>query len=174
MSERREKGMGNIYQRENGQWVGRLDIGRNYNGRRKMKYFSGKTKADVKRKIREYNRATGVIEVEKTTVEEYALNWLVKYKSQTMKESSFDRLEVTIKHQIIPNIGMIRMQQLSSDDIQAMLNKLRADGMSYSTIKKAYDCVKVLTYRATVEGLLLKDPMLLIEMPKKSSFKKKR
>ena len=65
MGERREKGMGNIYQRENGQWGGRLDIGRDYNVRRKMKYFSGRTKADIKRKIREYNRAAGVIESEK-------------------------------------------------------------------------------------------------------------
>lgn len=173
MSSRREKGTGNIYQRENGTWVGRVTIGRKSDGTRKIKYFSGKTESEVKKKIREYNKAVNHCEAEKITVEEYAWNWLKRYKASAIRGSSYDRLENTIKHQVCPQIGSIQIQQLSSDDIQNMLNDLRTAGYAYSTIKKAFDCIKTLTYRATVEGILSKDPMLLIEMPKKSSFVQK-
>ena len=53
---RREKGTGSIYQRENGTWVGVLREISLVTGKPKSKYFSGKTEAEVKRKIREYNR----------------------------------------------------------------------------------------------------------------------
>lgn len=65
MSSRREKGTGNVYQRENGSWVGRVDIGRKSDGSRKIKYFSGKTEAQVRKKIREYNKLSNNYEPEK-------------------------------------------------------------------------------------------------------------
>ena len=37
MSSRREKGTGNVYQRENGTWGGRVNIGRKSDGSRKIK-----------------------------------------------------------------------------------------------------------------------------------------
>lgn len=173
MGNRREKGTGNIYKRENGKWVGRITIGRKPDGSPRIKYFSGKSEAEVKRKIREYNKMNGEVETNKITVEEYAVNWLHRYKAQTIRGSSYDRLENTIKYQIAPHIGMLQLQQLEPDDIQDMLNELRGEGLSYSTIKKAYDCIKVLTRRAVIEEILPKDPMLLIEMPKKATFEQK-
>lgn len=50
---RREKGTGTLWKKENGTWMGRVDNGRNAEGKRKYKNFSGKTEAEVKRKIRE-------------------------------------------------------------------------------------------------------------------------
>ena len=46
---RREKGTGTLWKKENGTWMGRVDIGRNAEGKRKYKNFSGKTEAEVKR-----------------------------------------------------------------------------------------------------------------------------
>lgn len=54
--QRREKGTGTIVQRESGTWSGRVSIGCGFDGKIKYKYFSGKTEAEVKRKIREYNK----------------------------------------------------------------------------------------------------------------------
>ena len=54
--ERREKGTGTIWKKDNGTWMGRISIGTNSEGKRKFKSFSGKTEAEVKRKIREYNK----------------------------------------------------------------------------------------------------------------------
>lgn len=54
--QRREKGTGTIIKTETG-YKGKIDIGRGTDGKRKFKCFSGKTEAEVKRKIREYNKS---------------------------------------------------------------------------------------------------------------------
>ena len=73
---RREKGTGTLWKKENGTWMGRVDIGRNAEGKRKYKNFSGKTEAEVKRKIREYNKSGKHIDENKITVGAYIQNWL--------------------------------------------------------------------------------------------------
>lgn len=160
---RREKGTGTIWQKDNGTWMGRVDIGRGSDGKRKFKNFSGKTETEVKRKIREYNKTGDNIETNKISVGSYVQNWLRTYKMGTIKLSSYDALEKTIKNYIIPNIGMIQLQQLTSDDVQALLNKLKnEDGYSYSTVKKVHDCLNAVLLYATIKKDITDNPMLLI------------
>ncbi len=172
-STRREKGTGNIYQRDNGKWVGRLNIGLTPEGKPKVKCFSGKTEAEVKRKIREYNSNATPVDVSKISVGTYFKQWLLIYKKDTLKPSSYDRLENTIIHQIIPNIGCIQLQQLTSDDIQKLLSKLKSDGLSHSSIKKVYDCINAVLRHATIKDDIQKNPMLLVNMPEKKLFDNK-
>ena len=49
--QRREKGTGTVYRRDNGTWVGRMNLGRGEDGKIKYKCVSGKSEAEVKRKI---------------------------------------------------------------------------------------------------------------------------
>lgn len=170
---RREKGTGNIYQRSNGTWVGRLNIGTKSDGKPKIKCFSGKTEAEVKRKIREYNKSELGVEKSKISVETYFKNWLKVYKKDYLKSSSYDRLENTIIHQIVPDIGTIQLWQLSSDDIQKLLSKLKAEGYSYSIVKKAHDCLGAVLKHALINGDIDKNPMLLIKPPEKKNFPQK-
>lgn len=74
------------------------------------------------------------------TVEEYIKNWLYNVKANTLKPSSFDRKEQVINYQIVPYIGSISVQALTTDDIQTMVNELKKR-YSYSTVKKAYECI---------------------------------
>lgn len=174
MAGRRDNGAGYIFKRPDGKgWRGRIVEGRNSNGKVKYKYFSGKTEAEVKKKIREYHKS-GDIELERKTVTvgEYIENWLHTYKKGTLKPSSYDRLENTINHQVIPFLGDIQLQALSSDDIQTMITALQADGKSYSTIKKAYDCVNAVLTHAVIADDIIKNPMLLVKMPEKKLFEK--
>ena len=57
MAQKRDNGTGTIYQRANKIWVGKIYLGVDETGKEKFKYFSGKTEADVKKKIREYNQS---------------------------------------------------------------------------------------------------------------------
>lgn len=41
----------------------------------------------------------------------YIENWLYNIKYGTIKNSSFDRLEATFKDPILPEMGMIRLEQ---------------------------------------------------------------
>ncbi len=172
-SERREKGTGTIYEREPGKWMGKIIIGTTAEGKPKAKYFSGKTEAEVKRKIREYNKAGSKEVATKVTLGTYLLEWLKTYKLNSIKRSSYDALEGTAKNHIIPNLGMIQLGALTGDDIQKLLNKMKADGYSHSTVKKAHDCLNAVLKHALIKEDIVKNPMLQVIMPAASLFPQK-
>ena len=59
---RSEKGTGNVYQNSDDTWFGRITVGKEADGRPKIKYFSGKTEAEVKRKIRDFNKSNELVD----------------------------------------------------------------------------------------------------------------
>lgn len=170
---KRDNGTGTIYPRKNGSWVGKIYLGRDETGKEKFKYLSGKTEGEVKRKIREYNQAGTKIEVKKVSLQEYLYNWLKTFKRGTIKDSSYDTLEKTVRNQIVPYIGLIHLQQITSADIQNLLNDLKEKGYSYSTVKKAHDCLNEMFEHATIADDISKNPMLLVNMLAQSEFEKK-
>lgn len=142
--QRRDYGSGSISQRKDGTWTARMLIGTNEAGKPRVKAFYGKSEREVKKKMKEFEKELhkndGTV-VQKNTVESYMRNWLHSVKSNELKPKSFDRLEQTIVYQIIPHIGNLQIAAIQADDVQKMLNTLKVEGKSYSTIKKAYDAV---------------------------------
>lgn len=170
---RREKGTGTVYQRDNGSWVGRVTIGKTPDGKIKTKSFSGKTEAEVKKKIREFCKTDYKEEKKSVSLQTYITNWLTNYKRTSLKPSSYDRLEITINTHIIPALGMIPINQVTSDDIQALITKLKQDNKSHSSVKKVYDALNAVMRHATIHDDIVKNPMLLVAMPEKSLFEQK-
>ena len=138
--QRRDYGSGSISQRKDGTWTARMIIGTNEAGNPRIKAFYGKSEREVKKKMKEFEKELhkndGTV-VQKNTVETYMRNWLYSVKSNELKPKSFDRLERTIVYQVIPHIGNLQIAAIQADDVQKMLNTLKAEGKSYSTIKKA-------------------------------------
>ena len=130
--QRRENGMGTIYQRDNGTWVGRIKE-KGKDGKIKYKCFSGKSQAEVKRKIREYNKQSDAVDPTEVSLETYMTDWLLNAKKGKIKDSSYDRLENTAKHQVIPIIGDMYLSEITTEDIDSMLNSLKENGLSYSS-----------------------------------------
>lgn len=170
---KRDNGTGTIYQRSNGGWVGKIYLGRDDSGKEKFKYLSGKTEGEVKRKIREYNQSGEKIETKKISLQDYLYNWLKTFKRGTIKDSSYDTLEKTIRNQIVPHIGLIHLQQVTPADIQGLLINLKEKGYSYSTVKKAHDCLNDMFEHATIANDVAKNPMTLVNMLAASEFEKK-
>ena len=173
MAQKRDNGTGTIYQRSNKTWVGKIYLGLDETGKEKFKYFSGKTEAEVKKKIREYNQSGSRIETKKISLQDYLNNWMKTYKRGTIKASSYDALEKTAKNQVIPNIGMIQLQEITATDIQTLLNDLKEKGYSYSTVKKTHDCLNAMFEHATIADDVAKNPMLLVKMLARSEFETK-
>ncbi len=80
--QRREKGTGTIFQRDSGTWSGRVSIGRGGNGKIKYKYFSRKTEAEVKRKIREYNKSGRPQNPQQILLKDYLMSWLTNPEAE--------------------------------------------------------------------------------------------
>lgn len=165
--------MGTIVQRDSGTWSGRISIGRGGNGKVKYKYFSGKTEAEVKRKIREFNRCGRPQNPQQVLLKDYLMSWLTNIKKISLKPSSYDRLESTALKQVIPRIGTFKISEITPEDIGGMLSEIKDEGLSYSTVKKAYDCVNaVLTYAFNKRDIP-SNPALLAARPNKANFPKK-
>ena len=76
MSEKKKRGQGewSFSQRKDGLWTGRIDIGTQENGKRKIKAVYGKTEQEVKRKLKELKKElikNDYQEVKKQSVRQY-------------------------------------------------------------------------------------------------------
>ena len=171
-SNRREKGQGSIYQRPNGKYVGTIRYTLP-NGVQKSKSFTGKTEAEVRKKIREYNRNQDTKEVSHTSLGSYVENWLYKVKYGTIKNSSFDKLEATAKNHVLPELGMIRLDQLKEEDVMRLLKKKKRDGLSYSTVKKIHDLLHAVMGYAIQKEDIRRNPMDGVKMLNKQLFEQK-
>lgn len=169
-SQRREKGMGSIRKIGEGKYFGRLNVGKKPDGTRDIAYFNGKSEADVKKQIREFNLNRQKFFTNKVgtlTLEEYINKWLKLYKQAELKSSSYDRLENTIKHHIIPNIGFVQISQINSDTIQEYFNSLvqKKKILSYSSTKKIYDALNACFNYAVIKKDISANPMMLVKIP---------
>lgn len=167
---KRENGQGSIYLRKDGRWVASIQNGFKGNGKPNIKTKYAKTQAEAKRKLKElikeiYTPTEEVI-TNNSLVREYCDNWLQNVQSNILKPSSYDRKETTLENQVYPLIGDICMSQVNFDDIQDMINELKKQDLSYSTIKKAYEAINGCFKYALIKGDINKNPCIGVTLPK--------
>lgn len=170
---RKGNGEGSVYQLKNGTWTGKLQIGKKPDGKPNRKTFSGKTEAEVRRKIKAYKKEIEKYSPENITsisLQEYVENWLYNVKFYELKPKSFDRLEDTVKGYVIPHLGYLQLPNVQMEDIRAMLNAMNDKMLSYSSIKKAYDACNAMFNYALIKDLP-KSPMVGVKMIPTSKIK---
>ena len=165
-SNRRDKGDGSIYQRKSdGKWVAKYTP----SSGAKTKVLYGNSEQEVKKKLREYKKEIAkndFVEIQKITVEKYMNDWLYNIEANVLKPKSFDRKESTLINDVYPHIGCLQIANISSNDVQNMINKLVAKKLSYSGIKKAYDAVNKCFKLGVVKGDIIKNPCVGVVLPK--------
>jgi integrase len=65
------------------------------------------------------------------------------------------------------------MKEVSSVDCQTVINKISESGLSYTSVKKAYDAMNALFKHALIQDDIIKNPMLAVKLPPSSEFEKK-
>ena len=173
--QRREYGSGSVSQRADGTWTARMVIGVNEKGRPRIKALYGKTEREVKKKLKDFQKEfykNDQSVVQRSTVENYMRTWLYENKQNLLKPKSFDRLEQTVLYQVIPLVGHIQLAAFQSSDVQTMLNTLKKNGLSYSTVKKAYDAVNECFRTGVIQKTVLFNPALGVAVPAKKTFGK--
>lgn len=166
MNSKRSHGEGSIGQLADGRFQARVSVGIGTSGKRLRKAFYGATRKEVAEKMTSFNRLhAGAKWVEPTamTVQNLAMDWLDNRhsnKSPTTKA----RREVIVRLHILPNLGMVKLQQLRPLHIQRMIDKLRPKGAW--TQKMAYDCVHTIIAYAIRMQYLGSNPAAAIDPPK--------
>ena len=132
---------GNVFKRTDDRWCGVVWY-QDEQGVRKRKSFSGTTKQAVNKKITEYiaefeNEIEESIEGTKL-LKDSMQKWLEISKFPRVEQTTYDRLESTAKNQIYPILGNKIVGDITANDVKALLNHYMNEGLSFSTVKKAY------------------------------------
>lgn len=130
---------------------------------------------EVKKKLKDFQKEfykNDQTVVQRSTVESFMRTWLYENKQNELKPKSFDRLEQTILYQVIPKIGHIQLAAFQSTDVQTMLNALKKEGYSYSSVKKAYDAVNECFRTGVIQRTVVFNPALGVTVPAKKTFAK--
>lgn len=108
------------------------------------------------------------------TFADLVLEWLVKYKKNSVKASTYDRLETSFSQFVKYDISKMRVEDLTPDDLQKYLNQLVLDGYALTTIKKQYHLLTGFIEYANLNGLILRPIHKGVRLPAESAVKKHR
>ncbi len=169
MSKRKSNGEGSVFQVSPTKWVAKISLGTRPDGKPNIKQFSGKTEAVVKKKLRDFKKSVDFAEKHmptKDTVQAYFSMWLNEYQFNKLKPASYDRLESTVVNYIYPHLGGIKMDKVTRDQIQALLNLLcKEKKLSHSSVKKVYVALNACYAHALVDDVVLKNPCIGVVLP---------
>lgn len=137
MSRRRGNNEGTIFQDKDGVWWAQLPP--DEHGRRPKR--RAKTQREAREKLRELERerAQGVNLTEKQpSVEQFAITWLENVVRRSVKASTYDSYSYVLTKYVLPHIGSLRIDKLTTPRVQKLVNDLTDADYSPSTIRNAY------------------------------------
>lgn len=158
MARKRSNGEGSVTRRSNGTWRGQLMVGYKEDGSKKRVSFSGKTKAEVLDKIREYkNQMDLKIKEDKTlTFGAWADTWYKSYKNQ-VQPSTYSGYQYTLKL-LKSGLGNKILQDIILMDVNDFLDSLEKQEYSMSQIRKCKAMLIQIFDYAEDNNLILKNP----------------
>lgn len=174
MAKRRANGEGNIRKRSDGRWEGRYTAGYDpVTGKRIIKNVLGKTQAEVKAKLKaavEQAQQVNVIRADDYTVASWLRTWYELYSKPNVRPSTANYYHRSIEQHVIPRIGNIKLNQLTSRDIQKLYRDLQENGrlrevqrakkpgLSNATVRGIHMMMHNALDRAVKERLILRNP----------------
>lgn len=134
----------------------------------KQKYVYGKTQAECKAKLdaRLNEIRTGVyVQPDKITVEAWLLFWFDNFYRRSVKASTAATTWGNIKGKLIPALGEIRLQKLSTLHVQAFVTSELDAGRSVSTIRRYLKVLNQALTQARELQRMSADPIKGVKLP---------
>ena len=146
-----------------------------YNG--KPKDFYGRTIAEVKNKIKEFETKESLLsdkEYKKMTFGEYLENWMVNVRINGVQKSTYRRNKHTIKYNIKDSIPYnTQLNSINESIFQNHINELSRQ-YSRSTVSKVFFIYSLCCRYAEKKGVMSYNPMSKVDMPKEAEVKVKK
>lgn len=174
MAKKRANGEGNIRKRSDGRWEGRYTAGYDpQTGKRIIKNVLGKTQAEVKAKLikaLEDCKELDVVRTDEYTVAEWLRLWYDLYAEPNVRPTTAASYRRSIELHVIPRIGDIKLNRLTSREIQKLykdllengrlreVQKEKNPGLSNSTVRGIHMMLHNALDRAVKERLILRNP----------------
>ena len=171
----RGNGEGTIYKVRDNYYRGQVTIGRDNEGKLIRKNVYGKTKKEVKDKIRqtlnEVQYGT-IVAPNEVIVKDYIVSIITEQKELNLiGEDTYNRKEQALNIIKKYSIADMRVQKVTEADINAFLKEIT--NYSQSVIKKEFGLLKLCFSEARRKGIIAVTPMEFCKMPKSTKQTKK-
>jgi integrase len=166
---RRGNGEGAIYKGSDGRWRATVDLGW-VGGKRRRKYLSGRTRAEVAEKLRILHRqqedgAKIIIGDKPLTVEQWLTHWVEHIAPGRVRPSTLATYHGYVRNRITPVLGRHRLDRLEPEHVEAWRNGLLAAGLAAATVLQ---CLRVLSRALKVavqRGRVSRNVCTLVDAP---------
>lgn len=132
--------------------------------------ISGSSRESKKKayKVFEENKKKKLAGVKKNsdTVEEWADKWLNGYKRARLSDNTMNNYRTLLSAHILPVLGKMKIQRVTRDDCQKVINRMVDKRLSSSTVRHVYSVLKQLFNDAELEKIIQWTPVRKLEIPK--------
>ncbi|KGK85491.1 hypothetical protein DP73_18485 [Desulfosporosinus sp. HMP52] len=173
--QRNANGEGSIHQRKSGihegKWVSQITIGTDpETGKPKRKTFYGKTRAEVKAKLKEamkeLEKGIDLQAQSKLSFGEWLTDWMENYKKMELRLATWENYQRSIKKHIMPQLGDIPLGNLNTSDIQKLYNKMKTNNAASATIRRNHQIINSCLSQAVKNRLISWNPAIAVTLPK--------
>jgi integrase len=162
---RRTKGEGSIFQRSDGTWVGRIDLGW-IGGRRVRKQVTARTKRELTPKFRKLQRdvEAGVLS-DAMTVEAWLWYWFEKVAPGRCKQRTLDGYRTYLEQYLIPRLGKHRLERLTPAHVRGLHEWMESEGRADATRRQAHAILRRALVVAERDGKVGRNVAALVDPP---------
>ena len=158
---KRANGEGTIRQRKDGRWEVIITVGTDpMTGKPKTKSLYGKTQKEVKEKRDAYFVAvkTGTyVEPDRTTFGTWVTRWLDLFAKPKVRMSTYAKYRINTKTHILPKLGNVELQKLTTEHIQEFYNE-KAASLSSSVIAILHQIINGSLKQAVRQKVIINNP----------------
>lgn len=157
-------GVGSVYKRRSdGRWCASL-----LNGAAR-KYVYGRTRHEVLEKLRAAQLSVGntpLIQHRPPTVEVFLRSWLETYARPRIRPLTYSGYRVNVEKHLIPTLGRIRLDQLTPQHVQALINSQLAAGLSAKTVAYVHQVLRTALSLAVRWEMVSRNVAKLVDRPR--------
>ena len=168
----------NVSRRADGRWVARKVFTSEESGTVHRKAFYGNSAAEASAKLSEFERQLEdglCADSVSLSYEQWLSVWLLEYKRNSVKPTTYDSYEYLINSRIIPALGRYKINDLRVNILQGFINSLRKENgvtMAMQSVKKIKTILNVSLKQALKNGLIARNPVAALSLPSNGSAKK--
>lgn len=183
MARKRANGEGSIRKRKDGRWEGRYTVGYDpETGKPISKNVLAKTQKECRKKLKLAQKEAERIDFTKTdqyTVGQWATLWFENYAKPSIRETTAAYYKNYIDKHIVPGIGKIKLNKLTTLDLQQFYNKAKEKGrvqryegmpdlsLSSKTVRGLHALLRQCLDQAVQERLIPYNPAVGCRLPPK-------